>query len=88
MARVRARHEEINPYHAAGGHPSPVPYRMSNRNRPSPSGASAALPSWHLNCQEFSFRWDHRKITDSERTEIALKMTEGKRLSYRRPTTY
>jgi transposase-like protein len=39
----------------------------------------------HLNryCDEFSFRWDHRKISDSERTAIAIKQAEGKRLSYR-----
>jgi transposase-like protein len=37
-------------------------------------------------CDEFSFRWDHRSITDSARTEIALRQTKGKRLSYRQPT--
>ena len=36
-------------------------------------------------CAEFSFRWDHRSINDSQRTEIAIQMTHGKRLSYRRP---
>ncbi len=32
---------------------------------------------------EFAFRWNHRKITDGERTVAALKATEGKRLTYR-----
>ncbi|MFN0006650.1 MAG: IS1595 family transposase [Planctomycetota bacterium] len=33
-------------------------------------------------CNEFSFRWDHRKGTDSERTEAAIRGAEGKRLMY------
>jgi transposase-like protein len=36
-------------------------------------------------CDEFSFRWNHRKTTDSERTIDAIKGAEGKRLSYRAP---
>lgn len=32
---------------------------------------------------EFSFRWDLRKVTDSERTVEAIKASEGKRLMYR-----
>lgn len=36
-------------------------------------------------CDEFSFRWDHRSTTDSDRTAIALRQTKGKRLTYRRP---
>lgn len=36
-------------------------------------------------CNEFSFRWNSRKITDEERTEIALRATEGKRLTYKAP---
>jgi transposase-like protein len=35
-------------------------------------------------CDEFSFRWDHRSITDSERAEIAINGAVGKRLTYRR----
>lgn len=34
-------------------------------------------------CNEFSFRWDNRKTTDSERRDAALAGTEGKRLTYR-----
>ena len=40
----------------------------------------------HRYCDEFSFRWDYRSITDSDRTEIAIQQTKGKRLSYRQPT--
>src|SRR3954453_6289242 len=42
----------------------------------------------HLNryCDEFSFRWDYRKTTDSERTEVAIRQTAGRRLSYKQPT--
>jgi transposase-like protein len=34
---------------------------------------------------EFSFRWDLRKVTDSERTVEAIKASEGKRRMYRVP---
>jgi hypothetical protein len=37
-------------------------------------------------CDEFSFRWDHRELSDRERTEIALKQSEGRRLRYRANT--
>jgi hypothetical protein len=36
-------------------------------------------------CDEFSFRWDYRSINDSARTEIAIRQTKGRRLSYRWP---
>ena len=38
-------------------------------------------------CDEFSFRWNHRKISDSECTIKAIKNGEGKRLLYKHPTT-
>jgi transposase-like protein len=34
---------------------------------------------------EFDFRYNSRKVTDAERTEAALKATEGKRLTLREP---
>ena len=39
----------------------------------------------HRYCYEFSFRWNGRKDTDSERRETALRQIEGKRLYYRQP---
>jgi transposase-like protein len=41
----------------------------------------------HMNryLNEFSFRWDLRKVTDGERTVEAIKAAEGKRLMYRVP---
>lgn len=36
----------------------------------------------HRYCDEFSFRWDHRKTDDCARTAAALKMVAGKRLTY------
>jgi transposase-like protein len=36
-------------------------------------------------CDEFSFRWNHRQINDSDRTAQAIKGVQGKRLSYRTP---
>jgi transposase-like protein len=34
-------------------------------------------------CHEFSFRWDHRKVTDGTRMVAAIVGAEGKRLAYR-----
>lgn len=34
-------------------------------------------------CDEFSFRWNNRKVTDGERTTQAIKGMVGKRLMYR-----
>jgi transposase-like protein len=39
----------------------------------------------HRYCDEFSFRWNGRKITDAERRERAMKQVEGKRLFYKTP---
>jgi ISXO2-like transposase domain len=36
---------------------------------------------------EFSFRWDYRYVTDSDRTIKAIQSSEGKRLKYRDPLT-
>lgn len=35
---------------------------------------------------EFDFRYNHRKVTDAERADSAMKACEGKRLTLRRPT--
>ncbi len=35
---------------------------------------------------EFSFRWNNRKVTDGERTVTAIKRIEGKHLYYKDPT--
>jgi transposase-like protein len=34
----------------------------------------------HRYCDEFSFRWNHRKVSDGERATQAIKGIEGKRL--------
>jgi len=36
----------------------------------------------HRYCDEFGFRWDHRKVSDGERMVAAIKGAEGKRLMY------
>ena len=33
-------------------------------------------------CEEFSFRWNHRKVKDGERTSEAVRGFDGKRLEY------
>lgn len=37
---------------------------------------------------EFSFRWNHRKIDDRDRTVEAIKGMEGRRLTYRAPVRH
>lgn len=37
----------------------------------------------HRYCDEFSFRWTHRKVSDGHRMVAALKASEGKRLMYK-----
>jgi transposase-like protein len=50
-------------------------------------GSFRHISKQHLDryCDEFSFRWDHRKMNDSDRTAEAIKASEGKRLMYREP---
>ena len=46
------------------------------------------LPAlWNLDryCDEFSFRWNLRYASDSERAETAIRQAEGKRLTYKQP---
>ena len=42
-------------------------------------------PHLHRYLSEFDFRYNHRKLTDWERTGEALKGIEGKRLTYHQP---
>lgn len=37
----------------------------------------------HRYCDEFSFRWNHRKTDDGERTAAAIRGSDGKRLMYK-----
>ncbi len=36
----------------------------------------------HRYCNEFGFRWNHRRASDGERMVAAIKGAEGKRLMY------
>jgi transposase-like protein len=51
------------------------------------TGSFHHISKKHLNryCDEFSFRWDHRSATDGERTLIAIRQSEGRRLMYDSP---
>jgi transposase-like protein len=42
----------------------------------------------HRYCDEFSFRWNGRKISDVERRNAAVRGAEGKRLMYKSPATH
>lgn len=52
-------------------------------------GSFHSVSKQHLGryCDEFSFRWNHRKVTDGERTIEAIKCGEGRRLQYHSPIT-
>ena len=43
------------------------------------------IPYLQQYLNEFDFRYNNRKVTDLERAGVALKATEGKRLTLRRP---
>jgi hypothetical protein len=49
-------------------------------------GAWHSVSSFHLDkyINEVAFRWNFRKVTDSERILQALRQTQGCRLTYRR----
>ena len=51
------------------------------------TGSFHHISEKHMNryLNEFSFRWDLRKVTDGERTVEAIRASEGKRLMYRIP---
>ena len=48
------------------------------------TGAFHHISKEHLHryCDEFSFRWNTRKLTDGERFQEAIGLTAGKRLKY------
>ena len=48
-------------------------------------GIFHSLSKQHLQryCNEFAFRWNHRKVTDGERMVVAIKGAHGKRLMYK-----
>ena len=39
----------------------------------------------HRYMSEFEFRYNHRELEDGERTVLAIKAAEGKRLVYKEP---
>jgi transposase-like protein len=51
------------------------------------TGSFHTVSKQHLGlyCDEFSFRWNRRKMTDSQRTVEAIRAAEGKRLMMKEP---
>jgi hypothetical protein len=51
------------------------------------TGSFHSVSKQHLHryCDEFSFRWNERKVPDAARTEKAIRCAEGKRLTYKQP---
>jgi hypothetical protein len=55
----------------------------TERNYPlDKANLSVSKTHLHRYCDEFSFRWDERKVTNGQRTVEAIKGAEGKRLIY------
>jgi hypothetical protein len=48
-------------------------------------GVYHSISKQHLDryCNEFSFRWNRRNITDGERADDAIKNAQGKLLIYK-----
>jgi hypothetical protein len=51
------------------------------------TGAFHSVSKTHLHryCDEFSFRWNERKVTDAERTVKAIALSNTGRLMYKEP---
>ena len=51
------------------------------------TGSFHSVSKTHLHryCDEFSFRWNERKVTDAERTVKAIALSQGPRLMYKEP---
>lgn len=80
-------HETVN--HSAGEYVRGDAYTNTMESyfsllKPGVMGSFHHVSKQHLEryCDEFSFRWSNRKLTDAERTVEALKMAPGKRLVY------
>lgn len=51
------------------------------------TGSFHSVSKTHLHryCDEFSFRWNERKVSDAERTVKVISLIEGARLMYKQP---
>ncbi len=54
------------------------------------NGIYHAVSKRHLHryLSEFEFRWNHRNLTDGQRTVAAIKAAQGKRLLYKQPIAF
>lgn len=83
-----ARHKRIS--HTKGHHVSPDGFTTNNVEifgvfkRGFKTYSHCGEQHLQRYLTEFGFRYTHRKITDTERAEEALRGIEGKRLTYRR----
>lgn len=51
------------------------------------TGSFHSISKQHMDryCDEFAYRWSYRKLTDEQRTQMAIMAGEGRRLTYRMP---
>ena len=95
VGREFAAHHRIN--HNSGEYSRRLPDGLDVNNNTAESffalikrghyGIFHQLSKKHLHryCEEFSFRWEHRKVSDGQRMVAAIEGAEGKRLMYREP---
>ncbi len=95
MGRQFAEHHSVN--HSAKEYARKLPSGLSANSNTAESfiallrrghfGIFHQISKKHLYryCNEFRFRWDHRKTTDGQRMVAAVNGAEGKRLKYKGP---
>jgi transposase-like protein len=90
LGRQFAAHESVNhsagEYVRGGAHINTAEGFFSQLKR-SIDGTHHHVSEQHLDryLAEFDFRYNHRKVSDGERTERAIRQVAGKRLRYRDP---
>src|SRR2546422_558996 len=89
IGRQFAQHEWVNHVQdewARGGHTNTVEGFFSLLKR-GLNGIYHAVSATHLHryLAEFDFRYSNRELSDGQRTALAIKQAEGKRLRYTEP---
>jgi hypothetical protein len=90
-AEFAGGHQHVN--HRSGEYANPDGYTTNTAEsffsllKRAHYGTFHSLSKKHMHryCDEFSFRWNGRKLTDSERRDLAVVGMEGKRLYLYQP---
>ena len=84
--RVNHRRDE---YQNADGYNTNTAESFFSLLKPGHYGTFHHMSKKHMHryCDEFSFRWNGRKMEDTARRDLAVAGIEGKRLMFYQPTT-